>query len=183
MGWNVFDRFLSKYRFSMVMEQIPKDSALLDFGCGEGELLHAMEKRIREGVGVDKKIHGISRGKITLLNSDLEKRLPLEDGRFDLVVSLAVIEHLNSAENAVSEMYRMLRRGGSLLMTPPTPQSKPLLEFLAFKLGIISKEEILDHKHYWSREELLRLLKEAGFREISHKYFQFGFNQFIYATK
>jgi hypothetical protein len=46
-------------------------------------------------------------------------------------------------------------------MTIPSVYSKPVLEFLAYKLKIISKDEILDHKQYYDKSKLLSKLQGA----------------------
>ena len=45
--------------------------------------------------------------------------LALRDGRFDLVISCETIEHVADARAAVREMARVLRPGGTLLLTAP----------------------------------------------------------------
>lgn len=183
MGWNAIDHFLAKWRSSKVVGYIPNGSIVLDFGCGEGQLLFGIKDRISKGIGIDRKVRNIENSKITLINADLEKNIPAENEFFDVVIALAVLEHLNNSLNAASEVHRVLKKGGKFILTLPTPQSKPLLEFLAFRLGVICKEEVADHKYYWDKEGIIRLLKNVGFKEVNHKYFQFGFNQFIIATK
>jgi len=56
----------------------------------------------------------------------------LESESMDLVCSLAVIEHLNSPDNYLSEIKRILRTGGTCIMTTPSVYGKPVLEFLAY---------------------------------------------------
>jgi len=63
--------------------------------------------------------------------------------------------------------------------------AKPILEFLAFKLGVIDRDEIADHKQYFNVAELKELLVKCGFRpeDISAHTFLFGLNNFILAKK
>ena len=83
------------------------------------------------------------------------------------------------------ELYRVLRPGGTLLLTTPAPASKPVLEFLAYRLHFIDEGEIRDHKHYFNEDELRALLAKAGFApgQIRYKPFLFGLNQLVIATK
>ena len=39
-------------------------------------------------------------------------------------------------------------------MTTPSKKAKPLLEFLSFRLGVINKEDILEHKNYFDPNEI-----------------------------
>jgi 2-polyprenyl-3-methyl-5-hydroxy-6-metoxy-1,4-benzoquinol methylase len=57
---------------------------------------------------------------ISCYNVDLEnQKLPFKDGTFDVVVSLDVIEHLWNTELYLSEMQRVLKRGGYAILTTP----------------------------------------------------------------
>ncbi len=51
---------------------------------------------------------------------DLEtNKIPYDDGYFDIVYSKSVIEHFYYPESLVSEMFRVLRPGGTLLALTP----------------------------------------------------------------
>ena len=102
---------------------------LLDIGTGRGELLvTALELGAEEAVGVDYSAAAIDLARRTLtaagappaamaLRADA-RRLPVEDGRFDLVTMLDVVEHLSPSELALSltEACRALRPGGAIFI-------------------------------------------------------------------
>ena len=96
---------------------------------------------------------------------------------------LAVLEHVYHPRFVLEQIYRSLKKGGEIILTTPSRAAKPVLEFLAFKLRLIDEEEIRDHKHYFSKQELLNLFKEVGFKEINHSYFECGFNHLVTAKK
>ena len=100
-------------------------------------------------------------------------------GAFDVATSFAVIEHLPPDEvpGHLASIRSTLRPGGHLVLTTPTPRSKPVLEFLAFRLHVISEFEIRDHRRYYDGPELHDLLTRAGFDRVEHATFQFGLNQ------
>ena len=100
-----------------------------------------------------------------------------------MATSLAVIEHLPVDEvlSHLRDIGACLRPGGTLLLTTPTPAAKPVLEFLAFRLRVISQQEIADHRHYWSSHELMSALHEAGYSDIRMKYFQLRLNRQVIA--
>jgi len=50
-------------------------------------------------------------------------KLPFDDDFFDLVIMIRVIEHLMNPDNAVSEVYRVLRTGGLLIIATPNQAS------------------------------------------------------------
>ena len=96
---------------------------------------------------------------------------------------LAVLEHLPMENELVKESNRILKRDGLLVLTTPTPIAKPVLEFLSYKLHIISEESIREHQHYYSKQELIERLQRDGFTIEKYTYFQFGFNQMIIGRK
>ncbi|MEM4216221.1 MAG: class I SAM-dependent methyltransferase [Candidatus Anstonellales archaeon] len=181
--WTIIDHFLAHLRFSEVIKNIPKNATVLDLGCGDGKLLFRIKDHIYRGVGIDLKAPNRKIGKIRLIKVDIEKKIPVKDNSFDVVLAIALIEHLKRPSPIFNKIYRILKKNGKLILTTPTPRSRFLLEFMAFKLGLIAKEEIRGHTHYWNRSELVQFLKKKGFRKIAHSYFQFGFNQIIIAKK
>lgn len=58
-----------------------------------------------------------------------------------------------------------------------------MLEFLSFRLGLISRESILEHKHYYNEAELKQILARHGCKCEKYKKFQFGMNQMLVGRK
>lgn len=181
----IFDKIIAFLRFRKVIRKIPRGAIVLDVGCGyHGELLRRLGSIVGKGYGVDISVSGEGGlGNIHLIRHDLSMPLPFKNDFFDRVISLANLEHLENADTLFEEMYRVLKPGGILLLTTPTIYSKPVLEFLAYRLHMISEEEICDHKHYFLKKELTDLCRKYGFRNWRHSYFQFGMNSFLRAKK
>ena len=181
------DLFLRLWRVHRVLPFIKKvpDCRLLDIGCGwEARFLREVEPYITKGVGLDPKAPVLEQEtKLTIMRERLDRVLPLEPASFDVVTMLAVLEHLSEPRAIVEEVWRVLRPGGWFVGTVPSYLGKPLMEFLAYRLHIISEEEIRDHKSYYGHKSLRALLTSTGFSEIGHKYFQLGMNNFFYAQK
>ncbi len=158
---NPFEKLLQNMRFSKAKPYIKGD--VLDFGGNEGELKPFVE------------------GEYTCVNYD---HGPMEGKTFDSIISLAVIEHIDYEE--VFKIFRKfqakLRNDGTIFLTTPTPASKPLLEFLA-NIGILEKQNIEEHKHYWNKEEIFELAKKNGFKILKYKKFQLGMNQYALFEK
>jgi len=91
---------------------IPKNNGLvIDLGCGDKHLQTAVEKRGFSYKGFD----------IADLNLERDK-LPLSDNSVDIVISLAVIEHISNPEIYLSEIYRVLKLGGLVYLSTPNWQ-------------------------------------------------------------
>ncbi|MBI3120483.1 MAG: methyltransferase domain-containing protein [Candidatus Kerfeldbacteria bacterium] len=149
------EKFLQNYRFKTVKPYLIGD--VLDFGGNDGEL-----KRLVAG-------------KYLVVNYNYSA---MENAQFDTIVSLAVIEHIEFEEvfKIFQKFEKILNKGGRIFLTTPTKISKPVLELLAL-VGILDKENIAEHKHYWSRSELYDLARRTGFVVKKYKKFQLGFNQ------
>jgi SAM-dependent methyltransferase len=151
----------------------------LDVGCGwEARLLRSIEPHIAYGVGIDRNAPPLRSDKLRTIQGDLEAPLPFAGNSFDVVSMLAVLEHLSDPLRALVEIRRVLRPNGTLIVTVPSHAAKPVLEFLAFKLGLVNAAEIADHKRYFGRLDLQTLSEQAGLRMLTHRYFQMGFNNF-----
>lgn len=185
--FNALDLFICRWRSRIVRGFVRRGDAILDFGCGHQALfLQSVQGEIREGVGIDyDAAPGRPAPNVEIRAFRFQDRLPFPDGAFDRVALLAVIEHvpLAAVDVLFREFHRVLRPGGQVLLTTPTPASRPLLEFLAFRLRIISAPEIADHKHYWSRADLDALAARDGFVCSTYRKFQFGLNSFAALTK
>jgi hypothetical protein len=60
-----------------------------------------------------------------------------------------------------------------------------VLEFMAFRLGIIDAAEIRDHRRYFSSSDLRTAFAAAGFspEHIDARTFLLGMNNVVYARK
>jgi ubiquinone/menaquinone biosynthesis C-methylase UbiE len=175
----IADKLLSAMRYSRVFKCLPEleNANALDLGAGKGVLVDKLREKNINAFGVDVQP---SRNVVV---SDLNNPLPFKNNSIDIVTSLANIEHLSKPEVNSDEIYRILKKGGRLILTTPMPMAKPILEFLAFKLGVIDRLEIEDHKQYFSKKTLTQLLQDSGFNNISFSYFQFGLNGHVVAIK
>lgn len=177
---------LHQLRVWKVFKYIPKGGKVCDICCGrEGRLLFKIENFIDEGIGYDKDIYDIKKGKIMLKKADLKKQIFESSNYFDCIILLAALEHLDHPKDMVAECLRILKPGGRLLITTPSSSAKWLLEFLSLKLGFVSAKQVKDHKYYFNPVSLKRLLLKAGFQEdkIMVEAFEFGCNLFAYALK
>jgi len=181
------DKIIEGLRTRRILPHIPEKAFVVDLGCGfRGKLLSRLSGRISRGIGYDRAVSDTPSSKnIQLVPAVLDQPLPLPAESADVVTSLAVVEHLERPEIFYEETFRILKSGGVFLFTTPSRLAKPLLELMAFKLKIISQEEIADHKRYYDKKSLAAALIKAGFSsdKISLRSFQFGLNLFGRAEK
>ena len=161
-----------------------KKPILLDVGCGwEAKFLQNIEPYVEEAIGIYFKAPNLNTKKIKTIKQTITDKLPFDDLRFNIVTMLAVLEHIEQPVLMTKEINRILIEGGYVVITVPSRISKPLLEFLSYRLNIVNPEEIRDHKHYYNKKDIEDLFLPCGFKIIKHEYFQFGMNNFCILRK
>ncbi len=129
-------------------------SRILDIGCGTGANLE-MLSRFGEAEGVDVSTEALAfcreRGLQNVRQGEAE-HLPYEDGSFDLVTALDVVEHLDDDVAGLREMRRVLRTGGRAVLFVP-----------AFKFLWGVQDDVSHHRRRYTLEGLKRAVCEAGF--------------------
>jgi len=168
---SLLDKLIMRVRVGKIVPLIPKGANLLDLGCGyRGELLTQVAEIIGEGVGVDLSVKNTRDTKIKLMEGRVDDPLPYPSGEADMVTALAIIEHVHLPELMLSESYRVLKRGGKLVVTTPSALGKWPLELLS-RIHLISRAEIADHKRYYSKKSLELAIKQAGFGRVKVRHF------------
>lgn len=180
----ILEYLLRWLRYFKVKNYIVRNSVVADLGTGyEGILLKRISNKIKYGVGFDIRIKktGLPEN-IRLEGADLNGYFNKTKNRFDFITALAVLEHVENPNDFLYKARTMLDKKGKILITTPHKNAKPFLECLSF-LGLISKDEISDHKNYFDEKTLKKLLKEQNFTKIKVDTFEFGFNIFAIAQK
>lgn len=102
----------------LVMRYAPAcHGELLDVGCGERPYEPLLAPHVTSYVGLEHEATPHSRARVDVWGR--ADALPFSDASFDTVVSFHVLEHTEVPERVLSEAYRVLRPGGTLLITTP----------------------------------------------------------------
>jgi len=175
--FNELDFFIQKKRLKLIEQYVPPNATVLDLGCGfYPQNLINLNNKISRGVGIDRDIPAKAPStKIQLIKADIIKSLPLPDSEFDCVLILAVLEHLDFPGEIIRECARVLKPGGRLIITIPSNYSRPRLLTLAM-LGLISREEIFDHKHYFNKQAVETMLGNAGLKMVLSRWYNLRLN-------
>ena len=186
--WNILDKIIAKFRYAKVNNYVKSNGTIVDIGCGqEGQFLITNKKRIKKGYGLDYKIKNHTIDNIYFINNKNLKLLPIPKDSVDVVFLNAVLEHLIDPKAVLVEVLPLLKTGGKIVMTTPTPVAKPILEFMAYKLHIINEAEIREHVHYYTREDIEILIKElydiCPVKLEKYEKFEFGVNSLIVIQK
>lgn len=183
---SLLDKFFCWFRYKKVIKHIPKNSMVCDIGCGtDASFLKSISWHSKKSIGFDKKVEDHKDSRYELKKLKVFRDIPLKKESYGIVTMMAVLEHLSDPQIILNESYRILKKGGKLILTTPTPSAKPVLEFLAFKLQLIDKSEIKDHKNYFWPTEIKEMLLKSGFEEknIKNYFFELHLNSLIIAQK
>ena len=141
------------------VRSLPRDRPLrlLDCGCGTGNNLELLREHGR-AFGIDITYSGLAHARehgARLVAQASATDLPFPDAAFDLVGSFDVIYALDDqgAARALSEMYRVMRPGGYLVLNVAA------LPGLGGNHGVLGGEV-----QRYTRASLLRHVQSAGFR-------------------
>jgi len=158
-------------RISMILELIGRPHRVLDIGCRDGYISSLIMKQGNRVTGLD-----VSRGAVTLAKErgidaregDIENGLFFDNESFDVVLMGEVIEHLFSVDRALTEVHRVLRPSGYLVVSTPNLASLGRRLLLLFGrnplIEVSFAGNAAGHVRYFVKPTLLNLLKSHNFK-------------------
>ncbi|MCP5058053.1 MAG: class I SAM-dependent methyltransferase [bacterium] len=144
---------------------------LLDAGCGPGVVLAAVGADFAEVCGLDLTPAMVERAKIACQEADLTGAeiqvgsmlaMPFDDGQFDAVVTRLTLHHLEAPGDALREMARVLRPGGTLVIADLLGCEDPAEAALQDALEILRDPS---HVRLLPESEMRALVAQAGLNE------------------
>ena len=185
-------------RSLLAYQWIPeKTTKLLDAGCSYGYSTVYFSEKAQQTYGIDINHEHIEAAKnkypgINFIQGEMEA-LPFEDEFFDTIIMMDVLEHTNDRIKSLSEICRVLKKGGKFIFSTPHKGTYAFLDpynygyYLLKKMPLIYKvlfkfvqllknnklpdkqynpEHTVPHYHYTERD-LLNMLDDSDF----HKHF------------
>jgi len=147
-----------------------RDKLILDLGCGGG---HELFTRYGRVIGADLESAPLACAKniySSVIRADITA-LSFEDNTFDYIVSSDVIEHIRAEDkdNLLSEIYRVLKKGGKTAHALETKSDNFLYRFAQKYPALFQKsfvEEIGGHFGLEMPEDALNRFKKCNFKLI-----------------
>lgn len=148
----LFNRHLAAYRYAA--SYVNRKKSVLDLGCSDGYGSFLIAKKSKETIALDVDENTIesARKKYNMANLKfvLGSALSLKwNNKFDIVVSFQVIEHLSDVELYLREIKKVLKKGGTFIVSTPN-------RLLRLKNG--EKPWNKFHVHEFEKEELKQIL-------------------------
>jgi SAM-dependent methyltransferase len=154
-------------------------AVILDIGCGDGfaTSVAAQRNAAHRFAGLDWSTSSLTQAAdrgIAVLRAELDSGLPIRSASVDVVVMSEVIEHLVDTDSAVEEVYRVLRPGGTLLLSTPNLAAWYNRGLLALGIQPVFSEvslrsvfgrpgsQIAGHLHMFTRRALVEFLAAYG---------------------
>lgn len=190
MSFNI-DRSWRKRGVALVAQGRPQ--RILDLATGTADLAIEMAERMPEvevvGVDLSTEMLAVGREKVkkaglaervTLCEGDAEA-LPFDQATFDAVTVAFGVRNFANLPLCLQEMYRVLRPDGEVMILELSTPSNPLVRwcyecyafhFLPWVGGLISSDKAAYRylpasiRAFHRPDEVVRMMREAGFREV-----------------
>lgn len=169
-----FEKVITTGRIGAASKILGKGEILLDVGCGDGSLLALSRKNYKRTLGADitRNALEIANGRgLSVIQADLGGTLPVAGKSVDTVTCLDVLEHIVDPLKFLDEINRVLKPGGSFIVSVPN------LGYYKHRLSVAmgkfpetsGDKELFDggHLHYFTYSTLENLLRKHGFGDIT----------------
>jgi len=165
------EHFALRLRF--LLAAIAPGTRVLDLGCGEGAFAAQLTRAGAEVLAVDVAEEPLLRARarnpgLRTQLIDGEGEWGIADASFDVVWAGEVIEHVADTSRWLSELRRVLRSGGRLLLSTPQLGRAQLLS-AALSRGAFARrfDPQGDHLRHNDRTTLSALITSFGFEQLS----------------
>jgi ubiquinone/menaquinone biosynthesis C-methylase UbiE len=168
----------------MVLRLAPPQAQVIDLGCGAGPVISELRKRSVNVVGLDYAADMLDNARsrlraLGLDESDLYqgdcRRTPYPDASFDVVVCLGVISYIDDYADVLREIHRLLRPGGTMLVSFRNVFNPILSDPLALGKFIIRKLLHRGRRNATGATEKFQIGRFLDYREVTGKIDALGF--------
>ena len=145
-----------------------RSDVVLDIGTGTGIIVHAVSPLVKEVIGLDKSQdmleHSNWFGNMYFIKRDIRNPI-FENEGFDKITCRLVFHHiLRFRQKAMDECYRMLKRGGAMILSEGVPPTNRV------KKDYTAIFRLKENRVTFYEEDLVALMKKSFFKKcINYK--------------
>lgn len=165
-----------------------EDIKYIDIGCNKGFLLEQAVKNAANVYGVELVKEVITPFKNTypqFKDNIFHERFSnvaakFDDGFFDVVTAMDVIEHFEDPLSDLKHIYRILKNDGVFVIQTPDVDTKEAIEQKCAWGGL----KPLEHLHLFGKSNFQKFANDAGFSEVTvHDPVEYGDGNFMAILK
>ncbi|MBI4400199.1 MAG: glycosyltransferase [Nitrospirae bacterium] len=172
-------RYWQRTRHRLVLEFLEGQKEVLDIGCGSSRIIVDLPAAIGMDI-LQNKLRWLRSCHHRLVRGSCD-RLPFRTGSFAAVINSEVIEHVPDVPDILTEMWRVLRPGGILILGTPD-YGRWLWWILEWIYGKVHPGGYAEeHITHFTREELAERLRAAGYEILDCRYV--GFCEMIFKAR
>jgi len=176
--WNISGNYkilhkINPLRLEFILNNFDKPISkkkVLDIGCGGGLISESLAKKKAEVIGIDENISSIKQAKehakidclkINYINQSLDLFFKKNKKKFDLILCLEVLEHVNNVEKTLDKITKLLKPGGMIILSTINRNLKSLIFAKIFGEYVLNWIPIGTHKfeNFLKPQEIIKILK------------------------
>jgi ubiquinone biosynthesis O-methyltransferase len=168
-------RLAQWHHSAMVIAPEVTNRKVLEVGCGAGDFSITLSQKGAQVWGVDFSARAIeiAQAKSRVHKSNAQFRvadaqnLPFEDGTYDVVFSCECLEHVPDPQKMITEIHRVLKPGGTFVLT--TENYSNAMALLWLKCWLTGKPfnsgaGVQPIEHFFVFWKVRKMLAQAGFK-------------------
>jgi len=154
-SWNAPGEARMRFRKATALAAVPAGAHVLDLGARDRGLLRFLPEAVHyRGIEIDPEY-----ARPDVLAHDISQGIPFASGSFDFVFCLELLEHVPDPFGTLSEIHRVLKPGGVLMLSVPNPYHFKEIIWNLFRIA-----DRQGHMYTWTRQTMTRLGEMSGFR-------------------
>jgi ubiquinone/menaquinone biosynthesis C-methylase UbiE len=172
-----FYRLYQKYWDSVILAPLPKQGhiSVLDCGCGTGKMLQTLLNIYNHVYGIDlcidmlKVIEGYKE-KVKVVTGNIQE-MGFKNNTFDIVICKGSLHHLTNPEDAIKEIWRVLKKNGLFILSEPC-RDNVFWHNVGVAYTKLSRN-FSNHHHLFYSNLLKKIIMNNGFTIQRIQYFGF----------
>jgi len=176
--WNINGNYkilhkINPLRLQFILNNFDKSikkKHVLDIGCGGGLISESLAKTNAQVTGIDENIYNIKQAKehakinslkITYKNQSLDSFFKKNKKKFDLILCLEVLEHVDNVEKTIEKISKLMNPDGTLILSTINRNLKSLIFAKIFGEYVLNWIPIGTHQFekFLKPKEIAELLK------------------------